>query len=70
MIQSPAASCPVCSQGVQEHSGWMIRRSGQWVRFRTRECLDAFERDPESYSVVDGGERRADESPCTEWARY
>lgn len=70
MIESSPASCPVCSQTLQEHSGWMMRRSGQWLRFRTRECLNSFGRDPQAYSAVDGGEPHPDESPCTEWACY
>lgn len=69
-MQSPAPACPVCSRMIEEHTGWAVRRAGQWLRFRSRECLDEFERHPEAYAAVEGGERRPDESPCTEWANY
>lgn len=70
MMESPAAACPVCSQKLREHSGWMVRHSGRWLRFRTGQCVDAFERDPEAYALVDRGERRPDDSPSSEWACY
>lgn len=67
MIELSTSTCPVCSGRLEEHTGWAVRRSGQWLRFRTQQCLAEFERQPEAYPEVDRG---PEESPCSEWAWY
>lgn len=48
-----SAVCPVCRGQLDERRGWMIRRSGVWLRFRTRDCVATFEGDPDVYNRPD-----------------
>ena len=71
MIDSAEGTCLVCMHELDSGGGWGIRRAGRWIRFRTRECLDEYERRPETNAGADqDGQLRAEASPCSEWAFY
>ena len=71
VIGSAQGACPVCMGVLESGSGWAIQRHGRWIRFRSRQCLDEFERRPEAYRGTDPDEYpRADTSPCSEWTCY
>jgi Zn-finger nucleic acid-binding protein len=61
--------CPMCRGPLVEHRGWVIRRSGVWLRFRSRDCLAAFEGDENLYNRPHR-DRSKEESPSSEWACY
>lgn len=64
-------ACPVCMRVLESGSGWAIRRHGRWIHFRSRQCLDEFERRPEAYAGTHADEyQSADASPCSEWTCY
>jgi hypothetical protein len=71
VIDSADDVCPVCMHALHGGGGWAIRRSGRWIRFRTRHCLDEYERRTETNAAADRDEPPgADTSPCSEWALY
>ena len=71
VIGAAEEACPVCLRVPENESGWAIRRHGRWITFRSRQCLDEFERCPEAFSGADADEPpRADASPCSEWTCY
>lgn len=70
-VGSADEACPVCMGVLESRRGWAIRRHGRWIHFRTRQCLDEFERRPEAYTGTDADEYpKAHPSPCSEWACY
>ena len=71
VIGSAEEACPVCLGVLESDSGWATRRHGRWIHFRTRQCLDEYERRPEAYIGTDAGEYpKTHPSACSEWADY
>lgn len=62
-------ACPVCMRALESGSGWTIRHHGRWMHFRTRQCLDEYERRSEAYTGTDD-DPRAYASPYSEWTCY
>ncbi len=69
MVGPAKEACPVCMRALERGSGWAIRRHGRWIHFRTRQCLDEYERRPEAYTGTDDGPG-AYVSPSSEWTCY
>jgi len=70
LIESQQTVCPVCGDALDGGDEWAVRRAGHWVRLRTRQCLDRYEREPTAAAGAAGDRSKAGPPAWSEWAVF